>query len=177
MKNKTQYHLKKLTLSALFAALTCVSTLIVITYSPSGGYIHFGDCFVLLSGFMLGPLWGGVAAGIGAALTDLILGYAVYIPATFVIKWAMAAVAALLLKLMLRKNLRYAALKRALAAAVGGVVMVAGYFGYECILYGFEGAFPNVFMNLIQAAAGVVSASVLMIPLTRIGYIKRFFEQ
>ena len=71
MKNKTQYHLKKLTLSALFAALTCVSTLIVITYSPSGGYIHFGDCFVLLSGFMLGPLWGGVAAGIGAALTDL----------------------------------------------------------------------------------------------------------
>jgi len=176
MKNKTQYHLKKLTLSALFAALTCVSTLIVITYSPSGGYIHFGDCFVLLSGFMLGPLWGGVAAGIGAALTDLILGYAVYIPATFVIKWAMAAAAALVLKQMMRKKTRYAVLKRALAAAVGGILMVTGYFGYECILYGFEGAFPNVFMNLIQAAAGVISATLLMIPLTRIGYIKRFFE-
>ena len=82
----------------------------------------------------------------------------------------------MLLKLMLRNNLRYAALKRALAAVAAGIVMVGGYFGYECILYGFEGAFPNVFMNLIQAAAGVVSASVLMIPLTRIGYIKRFFE-
>ena len=177
MKNKTQYHLKKLTLSALFAALTCVATLAVLPYSPIGGYIHLGDCFVLLSGFMLGPLWGGVAAGLGSALTDLILGYAVYIPATFVIKWAMAAAAALVLKLMMRKKTRYAVLKRALAAVAAGIVMVGGYFGYECIIYGFEGAFPNVFMNLIQAAAGVVSASVLMIPLTRIGYIKRFFEQ
>ena len=176
MKNKTKYHVKRLTASALFAALTCVSTLIVITYSPAGGYIHFGDCFVILSGFLLGPLWGGIAAGIGAALTDFILGYAVYVPATFVIKWAMAAAAALLFKLMMRKNLRCAILKRVLAAAVAGIVMVVGYFGYECILYGFEGAFPNIFMNLIQAAAGVIAASLLMIPLTKIGYIKRFFE-
>ncbi len=173
---KKRLDLKKLTSSALFAALTCVSTLIVLTYSPAGGYIHFGDCFVLLSGFLLGPLWGGVAAGLGSALTDLFLGYATYIPATFLIKWGVAALAAGLMRLMTRKSQRFSIAKCALAAVVGECIMVGGYFAYECILYGFAGAFPNILMNVIQATSGIVFASLFMIPMTKIGYIKRFFE-
>ena len=175
MKNKTQYHLKKLTLSALFAALTCVSTLIVITYSPSGGYIHFGDCFVLLSGFMLGPLWGGVAAGLGSALTDLFLGYATYIPATFIIKWGVAALASVLMKLLVSKSSRAAMAKYALSGAVGECVMVGGYFVYELMLYGFAGAVPNILMNAVQAASGVIAATLLIIPITKIKYLRNFW--
>ena len=175
MKNKTQYHLKKLTLSALFAALTCVSTLIVITYSPSGGYIHFGDCFVLLSGFMLGPLWGGVAAGLGSALTDLFLGYATYIPATFIIKWGVAALASVLMTLLVSKSSRAAMAKYALSGAVGECVMVGGYFVYELMLYGFAGAVPNILMNAVQAASGVIAATLLIIPITKIKYLRNFW--
>ena len=176
MKEKKAFNLKKLTTAALLAALTCVATLIVLTYSPAGGYIHFGDCFVLLSGFLLGPLWGGIAAGIGSALTDLLLGYATYIPATFLIKWGVAALASVLMKALIAKSDRMATIKRIISAVAGECIMVVGYFGYECMLYGFEGAFPNIFMNAIQAASGVVASVLFMIPLTRIGYIKRFFE-
>ncbi|MBQ9080824.1 MAG: ECF transporter S component [Clostridia bacterium] len=176
MKTKLRHNLKKLTVSALFAALTCLSTLIVLTYSPAGGYIHLGDCFVLLSGFLLGPLWGGLAAGLGSALTDLFLGYATYIPATFVIKWGVAALASVLMMLMSRNNTRLSIVKRAVAACAGECIMVGGYFAYECILYGFAGALSGVVPNIIQGVSGVVLASVLMIPLTKIGYIKRFFE-
>ena len=81
---------KKLTMSALFAALTCVATFISI---PSiNGYIHIGDALVIITGILLGPVHGGLAAGIGSALTDLIKGYAVYVPATFIIKGLIAIV-------------------------------------------------------------------------------------
>ena len=175
MKASNVNHIKKLTVASLLAALTCAATLLVITYSPAGGYIHLGDCFVLLSGFLMGPLWGGVAAGLGSALTDLMLGYASYIPATFLVKWGTAAVAAVLMRLMTRKSARFSIAKRALSAAAGECVMVCGYFAYECVIYGFAGAFPNVLLNLIQGASGVVAATLLIIPITKIKYLRNFW--
>ena len=62
---------KKIIITALFAALTCVATMIVKIPTPTMGYIHPGDAIVLLSGFILGPVYGGLAAGIGSAFSDL----------------------------------------------------------------------------------------------------------
>ena len=53
----THEHTKKLIFAALMAALTCVSTMIIKIPTPTNGYIHPGDGFVLLSGLLLGPLW------------------------------------------------------------------------------------------------------------------------
>lgn len=66
--------------------------------SPMNGYVNLGDCFVLLSGWLLGPWYGGAAAGIGSMLTDLLSGYGYYAPGTFVIKGLDALVAALIFK-------------------------------------------------------------------------------
>lgn len=167
---KTQ-NVRKLVMSALMAALTCLSTMIVLTYSPAGGYVHLGDCFVLLSGFILGPLWGGLAAGVGSALTDLLLSAPQYVPATFVIKWGVAAVAALLFRALWREH-GHRLPRYAVAGAVGELIMVAGYFCYEVLLYGAAGALSGVVGNLIQGGFGVVLAAVLILPLSKIGYIK-----
>ena len=62
---------QKLVVSALMAALTYVATMVVQIPSPMNGYVNLGDCFVLLSGWLLGPWYGGAAAGIqqkGAAM-------------------------------------------------------------------------------------------------------------
>ena len=167
-------HIHKIVTSALMAALTCLSTMIVLTYSPAGGYIHLGDCFVLLSGFLLGPLWGGLAAAIGSGLTDLILGAAQYVPATFIIKWGVAALASVLFRLLSRGHNHklpfYAA-----AGIAGEVIMVVGYFVYEIALYGFAGALSGVVPNLIQAGSGVILASLVMIPLSKVKYIQNMF--
>ena len=174
MKTKNPHQLKRLTVSALLAALTCLGTLAVLNYSPAGGYIHLGDCFVLVAGFLMGPLWGGLAAGLGAALTDLILGYAAYIPATFFIKWGVAAVAALMMR-VLRNGGKFDVVKYAAAAIVGECVMVGGYFAYELLLYGMGGALAGVVPNLIQAASGIVAATLLIIPITKIKYLRNFW--
>mgnify|MGYP001774926226 FL=1 len=73
MKDST---LKKLVFAALFAALSCVATMVIKIPTPTGGYIHAGDAVVLLSAFLLGPWWGAAAAGLGSCLADILSGYA-----------------------------------------------------------------------------------------------------
>ena len=57
--------IRKLVLAALLAALVCVATMVVQIPSPMQGYVNLGDCFVLLSGWLLGPWYGFAAGGIG----------------------------------------------------------------------------------------------------------------
>ena len=83
-------NIKKMVTAALFAAIVCISTLIVLTYSATG-YIHLGDCFVLVAGWVLGPFWGALAAAVGSMYRPDIT--AVYMPATLIIKGLMAAAA------------------------------------------------------------------------------------
>ena len=59
---------RKLVLSALMAALVYVATSIIQIPSPVNGYVNLGDCFVLLSGWLLGPWYGAAAAGIGSSM-------------------------------------------------------------------------------------------------------------
>lgn len=89
---------RKLVLSALMAALVYVATSIIQIPSPVNGYVNLGDCFVLLSGWLLGPWYGAAAAGIGSMLVDLLSGYGHYVPGTLIIKGLDALVAALIFR-------------------------------------------------------------------------------
>ena len=142
-------NLKKLILAALFAALSCVATMSIRIPTPgTGGYIHPGDAIVILSGVILGPVWGFLAGGIGSALSDLIGGYFIYVPITFVIK-GLVALAAGLLYQKVGKNQK----SRYIAVILGGVadiILVAGgYFVCEFFIYG-AGAAASIPANIIQ---------------------------
>lgn len=147
-------------MTALFAALACVATMSIRIPTPgTGGYIHPGDAIVILSGIILGPVYGFLAAGIGSALSDLIGGYFVYVPITFVIKGLVALVSALIYQKMC-----HSAKTRYLAVILGGVtdiVFVAGgYFICEFFLYG-SGAAASIPANIIQGIGGLVISAVL----------------
>ena len=45
----TDTKLKKIVIGALFAALTCVATMVIQVPSPANGYVNLGDGVVLLS--------------------------------------------------------------------------------------------------------------------------------
>lgn len=157
-------HLQRVVTAALMGALVCVTTLLIqIPIPATGGYVNLGDGFVILSGVLLGPVYGALAAGIGALLTDLITGYAVYIPATFVIKACMAVAAYLLVR---RFGRRLPAFLAAGAAAEG--IMVGGYWLYEACLLGLgRAAVASLLPNLAQGAAGLLSACLLLIAIHR----------
>ena len=151
---------KKLILAALFAALSCVATMSIRIPTPgTSGYIHPGDAIVILSGVILGPVWGFLAGGIGSALSDLIGGYFIYVPITFVIK-GLVALAAGLLYQKVGKNQK----SRYIAVILGGVadiILVAGgYFVCEFFIYG-AGAAASIPANIIQGVGGLVISCIL----------------
>ena len=162
-------NIKKMVTAALFAAIVCISTLIVLTYSATG-YIHLGDCFVLVAGWVLGPFWGALAAAVGSMLTDLILGFAVYMPATLIIKGLMAAAAFWVMSLI-RGGRAAGILKYIISALIAELKMVGGYFIYEVFLYETPGALANVVPNLIQGLSGIVLAPLIIHPLMRVRYL------
>ncbi len=86
--------------ASMFAALILLATSVLKIQTPTFGYIHMGDAFVLLAGFLLGPVTGGLAAGIGSGLSDLLGGYVLWVPGTFLIKFLTAAVAAQVLRFL-----------------------------------------------------------------------------
>ena len=151
---------RNIVLSALMASMVCVATMLIKIPSPMKGYLNLGDCIVLICGWILGPAYGFIAAGLGSSLADLFSGYATYAPATFVIKGAMALVAFVCFKLLHKRVGKLA------AQIVGGVlaetVMVFGYFIFEGFLYGFAPSVVNIPANAAQGVAGLVIGIALI---------------
>ena len=156
MKTKTQ----KIVTAALLASLVCVATMIIKIPSPLKGYLNLGDCVVLLCGWILSPLYGFLAAGIGSALADLFAGYAVYVPATFAIKGAMAVIAYYAFRLLNNKVGSLPA--RISGGIVAEVVMILGYFVFEGFLYGFVASAVNIPANAVQGLAGLILGIALV---------------
>ena len=168
---------KKLAFCALFATLCCVSTLIVTVPLPNG-YFNTGDVFVLLSGWCLGPLYGAVAAAVGSALADLWSGFALYAPATFLIKGLNAALAWLVAysikKVIKKDSLDF--LSRIVGAIAGETVMVLGYFLFETALYSFAGGAAALVGNALQGVCCGTLAVVLFSALYPIKSVRNLFS-
>ena len=155
-------HTKKLVVSALFAALAFVATYF-FSFSLPTGYANLGDCFAFLAGFCLGGPWGAAAAGVGIALADLLLGWALYMPATFVLKAFIALCGAFAFKCARDKNNLGIVIIAALSL-LGEAMMVLGYFFYESVLLGVgSAAILSVPGNLTQAGVGIITSTLLAI--------------
>ena len=163
--------LERLVLAALFAALSCTATMVLQIPSPMSGYVNLGDCFVLLSGVLLGPVWGFLAAGTGSMMADLLSGYAHYAPGTFLIKGLMALAVCLLFRALSAKLPRSASYL--IAAVPAELLMIAGYFAYACLLLGKGlAAAASIPGNIMQGIFGVVSSFLLLKVLERMKFIK-----
>lgn len=159
MKNRN--NAMRLVLAAMFAALGCVATM-VIQIPVVTGYVNLGDAIVILAGFTLGPAYGFVAGGLGPALADLILGYGMYAPGTFVIKGLVAVIASLLLGVFYKKS-KVPSVPRLLVCTIPAEIFMAlGYFAYEMtILKVGIGAASAIPANLMQGLVGVIASVVL----------------
>lgn len=96
MTSEKNYTTKKIAIVALMIGLVYVGSLISF-YIPVGigtpTRLHLGNGFCLLSGMILGPIWGGFAAGVGSVFLDLTNpAYIAGAPITFIFKFLMGAV-------------------------------------------------------------------------------------
>ncbi len=183
---------KKLALAAMFCAFCCVGTMIHIPAGPTLGYIHLGDVFVLMSGVLLGPLSGGLAAAVGSCLADLINGYAIWIPGTFLVKGLSAGICGWLFQILWIKS-THKSRKKLRATLFGSgffaeFVMILGYFLYEILIIilsaGDNGSFAvaattslmNVPFNVIQGIAAIILTQLLLPILLRLEDVRNIIN-
>ena len=151
----TMRNAKQIAYIAMASALVAVATLFIHIPVPMlSGYCNLGDGVILCFGALLGP-WAALAGALGSALSDLILGYAVYAPATAVIKGLMGWIAG---TACVKAQKVW---QRALWMALAEVIMVGGYFLFETVMYGGATAVGSLAGNAAQTAAGLIVGVVL----------------
>ena len=96
MTNETT---KRIAKTALMIALIFVCTFTIKLPNPAtGGYTHMGDCMAFLAVLYLGKKDGALAAGLGAALSDLLTGAMIWVLPTFIFKFIMGYIMGVVLE-------------------------------------------------------------------------------
>lgn len=148
---------KQMCVQGLLIALVTVSTMVFqIPVSATQGYVHLGDSMILLIAVFFGARYGMVAGGIGAALADLLSGYAHWAPFTFIIKGIMGYLIGKIADFS-EKEEKFISLRNMLGSWIGVIWMVFGYFiGGAILKSSFAVAAVSIPENLIQGGAGFV---------------------
>ena len=146
MKNEKLY---KIIVAAMMAALACVATMIIRIPSPMQGYVNLGDAVVLMCGWILGPIYGVAAAGIGSMLADILAAYPHYAPGTLVI-----------------------------SGIAGEIAMVVLYFVYASLLLGKGwAAAASIPGNLMQGLVGIIVGAALYVLISKSKALPHLFKE
>ncbi len=139
-------------------ALTFLATGFInirLPLAANGGLVHLGNVPLFLAAIIFGKRTGALAGAFGMALFDLMSGWFLWAPFTFVIVGLMGYAVGAITEThhSFRRNL--------LAVAVACIIKLAGYYLAEGILYGnFITPALSVPGNLIQIAV----AAILVLP-------------
>ena len=159
----------RIVFTGVMAAIICVITTFRIPLGQSK--VHFANSMCLLSGLLLGPVWGGTAAGLGSAIYDVLLGGYSFFDAliTFVSKFAMAWVTGILYQKWVLSKEEKSWKENLLPLVVSCVLGALTYVALYMLKTGVYGAiagntwapmvskFPA---SIINAGAAIVAAPV-----------------
>jgi uncharacterized membrane protein len=169
-------------ISGIMIALETVMTILVAIRIPATqGYFNLGEMIIYISAIVFGPIIGFLTGAIGAGLADIILGYSLYAPATFVIKGFEGYIVGLIYKKFSRKSNEYTpkstindntsdksinnVIKMAISILPGAIIMVLGYFLFQIIIgVAPEGALVEVPINIIQCVIGALM-TIIIVPI------------
>lgn len=150
--------LKKITLTAMFAALVAVMTAFIKV--PTGineGYLHFGDSMIYLAGCLLGP-YAAIAASIGGGLADILAGAAVWALPTAIIKACNSVpfIIATAYYVKRKDSHKIIHLSTILMTVVSGLITIFGYLLAEGLMYSFPSALTSVPFSIIQSLGSAI---------------------
>jgi uncharacterized membrane protein len=157
--------------TGLFASLIFIGTFLFKIPMPFG-YMHLGDCMIVLAVLMLGGRKSAVAGALGAGLADLISGYAIWFIPTVICKGIMA----LFMGYFISKgffNLKGKALWLT-GAIIGGMLQSIGYTITRIFFYGLPAALASFPLVLIQTGLGIIFALLISEALRKTALNKAF---
>ena len=167
-------------LTSIMTALVCVTTILLYIPIPNtiGGFFNVGEVVIYITAIMFGPIIGGIAGGVGAALADVFV-VIEYAPATLVIKFFEGFVIGFLIYTIRIKEWDQWKERITFISAfiLGGFILVLGYFIYEAYIWPvFIGPGAGLIIALISLpwnSVQVALSAAVAIP-TSVGIQKAF---
>lgn len=180
MKSKNSIY--KIVTVGLLGALVFVSNYLSFPIPvPVGDIsrIHLGNVFCLLSGFVMGPIGGGLASGIGAALYDLTNpAYVTSAPFTFLFKFLLAFVCGLIAHSgktsgSMLQECKISTPRYFIAAVAGSVTYIILYLAKAYITNILVGSAPQAALialatKLATSSVNAVLAVLISVPLAAV---------
>lgn len=126
---------KDMVITSLLIGLVFIFTRFInirLPISINGGLIHLGNVMLFVSAIVFGKKKGAMAGAFGMALFDIMSGWMAWAPFTFVIRGAMGYIIGSIAEKREGKNIIY----NIFGIILGGIIMIAGYYITEGILYG-----------------------------------------
>jgi len=145
---------RTLVLLALVASVTLVATLFLKVQTPTG-YIHLGDGVIYGAALAFGPVFAAIAGALGSSMADVLGGYIIWAPWTFVIKGVAGYIIGRLGYLN-GSGQPPSRSRQVMAMAVGAIWTVAGYALGTSIMYSPRAALGESLGNLVQTGSGVI---------------------
>jgi uncharacterized membrane protein len=148
---------KRLALIALLSSLIMVSTFFInipLTIT-GGGLFHLGRIFIFLIALTLGNNY-SIAGAIGLTMFDLLSGYAIWAPVTFVASFGMAILVA---RIGFRKQSYITIILAQLSGAVFATFL---YYIYEALfISSFTAALVSASVESIGMGISIVASTIL----------------
>lgn len=148
--DKKNLDIKKIALTGVLMALVIISILF-IKIPTFNGYVHIADSFILVSG-VLGPFSAFIVGGVGALLSDIIVGYPAYAPWSLILHGFQGVIMALVL--LKAKKMNYLLFFIA-GSVISFFTVVLGYAIAEYVLFGtLATALSTIPFNIFQILVG-----------------------
>ena len=154
-KSKQNTSTRIIVLTALFAALTTISTMF-IKIPTMFGYVHAGDSMIYLGASVLPGPFGLIAGAVGGGLADLISGYPHWVIPTAIIKAfnALPFFFARYIRAKRGKNKRIINPLSLTSLIPSSLITIFGYFIAHLLMYDWAAAAAGLTTEWIQPLAG-----------------------
>lgn len=169
MKTKTT---RNITTNGLLIALVFISAKAINIPTAIGGVINLSDSIILTISLITTATNAAFIAGIGAFIAEFFSAYAIFSPATLVIKSLMAYISN---KIYFSKIIKNNQVLMILAFVAAESIMIIGYFLYQAFVLnlGIATASLDIVNNLIQAGASIIIATLLFNIIKNFKFIKQ----
>lgn len=154
--------IKDLVTTALLISMVFIATMFInirLPISVNGGLIHLGTGMLYISAIVFGKKKGAIAGAFGMSLFDVVSGWVLWAPFTFVIRGVMGYIVGSIANSRDKDGKSF--VMNILAVLVGGAWMIIGYYITEVILYGnWITPVTSIPGNVFQIVLGSISLAV-----------------
>lgn len=137
----------------------------------SKGYIHIGDGVIFLASSILPTPYAMGVGIVGAGLADILSGYAIWFPATAIVKGLTAL-------MFSNKGKKIITVRNIIAIIPSFVICAVGYIAYEAVVItDFKTAVVQIMSYVTQIVASAVIYIVVGVALDKMNFKNKFMDK